>query len=66
MFYAIVTLGTLLVIAGVFDVKFLLAIFSYHNLFLEIFGYKGLRVICVILGIFLILDAIYLQITGAI
>ena len=51
--------GGLLLIAGLFDIKWLLAIFSQHNLFRELFGYKGFRYICISIGTFTIICAIY-------
>lgn len=56
-FITVVIFGFFLILAGIFDIRFLLNIFSYHNLFREIFGHSGLRVICVIIGTILIVGA---------
>ena len=54
-----IILGCFLLIAGLFDIKWLLAIFSQHNLFRELFGHKGFRYICISIGTFTIICAKY-------
>lgn len=45
-----ITLGLLLIVAGIWQVDFLLALFSYHNPFLELFGEKNFCKGCIIVG----------------
>ncbi len=51
-------LGILLIIGGYFKIDFLLSIFSYHNLLMEIFGKKRFCCICIAFGVFCIIYCI--------
>jgi hypothetical protein len=48
-----VFLGVLLIVAGLWKVNFLLALFSYHNPFMEMFGKEKFCKGCVVLGMIL-------------
>ena len=59
LFAFYMVLGFLLILAGIFDCKFLLAWFSYHNFLRELFGHKIFRYICIITGLIMVIGSLY-------